>query len=89
MNDPFSRLYNVNLGDMMKKLMYLTTLVALVLIQQLSAPVAHADEASVAGYEWAEENLIADPADCVGDSVAFIKGCQEYIAEQQEEKDDY
>ena len=35
------------------------------------------------GYEWAEENSIDDPDDCVGKSNSFIEGCESYVEEQQ------
>lgn len=38
-----------------------------------------------AGYEWAAENGIQDPAQCGGNSQSFIEGCQDYAERQQEE----
>jgi hypothetical protein len=35
-----------------------------------------------AGYDWAEENGIDDPDDCMGRSQSFIEGCQTYAEEQ-------
>lgn len=34
-----------------------------------------------AGYEWAEDNDIADEADCDGNSNSFNEGCQAYVEE--------
>ncbi len=36
-----------------------------------------------AGYAWAEENYIIDPADCGGNSNSFIEGCEAYANEYQ------
>lgn len=35
----------------------------------------------IAGYQWAEENDIDDPDDCVGNSDSFIEGCLAYVEE--------
>ena len=32
-----------------------------------------------AGYEWAEENNISDPAGCSANSQSFNEGCETYI----------
>ena len=37
-----------------------------------------------AGYNWAEQHNIEDPADCGGSSNSFIEGCQAYASEHQE-----
>ncbi|MDH6231058.1 hypothetical protein M2281_001630 [Mesorhizobium soli] len=34
-----------------------------------------------AGYEWAEQNSITDPADCNGYSSSFNEGCETFIDE--------
>ena len=34
-----------------------------------------------AGYDWAEEKGITDPADCGGNSNSFIEGCEAYANE--------
>ena len=41
-----------------------------------------------AGYEWAEQNDIADPDDCGGNSQSFIEGCQDYAEARQQEIQD-
>ncbi len=41
-----------------------------------------------AGYAWAEENSIEDPADCGGNSQSFIEGWESYAKEQQSEQED-
>ena len=41
-----------------------------------------------AGYEWAEENDIADPDDCDGNSESFIEGCRAYADERQQEQEE-
>ena len=35
-----------------------------------------------AGYAWAKRMNIVDPAQCGGDTSAFITGCREYAASQ-------
>ena len=35
-----------------------------------------------AGYAWAKRMNIVDPAQCGGDTSAFIDGCREYAASQ-------
>lgn len=42
-----------------------------------------------AGYEWAEENGIADTDDCGGNSNSFIEGCQAYVEENVSNELDY
>ena len=41
-----------------------------------------------AGYNWAEENDITDEGDCSGKSESFIEGCQSYVEEQGNNRDD-
>lgn len=36
-----------------------------------------------AGYKWADENEITDPADCEGNSQSFIEGCEAYAEAYQ------
>lgn len=36
-----------------------------------------------AGYEWAEENFVDDPDDCVGNSFSFEEGCIAYLEENE------
>jgi hypothetical protein len=36
-----------------------------------------------AGYAWAKRMNIVDPAQCGGDTSAFIDGCREYAASQE------
>jgi len=40
-----------------------------------------------AGFQWAEENGIDDPAECGGNSVSFIEGCEEYANTVSPESD--
>ena len=42
-----------------------------------------------AGYEWAEQNAIADPNDCGGDSDSFVEGCMAYAQELGRDRDSY
>lgn len=39
-----------------------------------------------AGYEWAEDRGISDPADCGGNSKSFIEGCRAYAEELMDEE---
>ena len=38
-----------------------------------------------AGYRWAEEHGVTDPANCEGDDARFIEGCRVYAEERQQE----
>jgi hypothetical protein len=40
-----------------------------------------------AGYQWAEQNSVADPNDCGGHSNSFFEGCMAYAHEQREDRD--
>lgn len=42
-----------------------------------------------AGYEWAEQNAIADPNDCGGDSDSFVEGCMAYAQARIGDRDSY
>lgn len=35
-----------------------------------------------AGYRWAEQNGLADPDDCTGNTGPFIEGCRVYARQQ-------
>jgi hypothetical protein len=37
-----------------------------------------------AGYNWAEENGIADPSECGGNSQSFIEGCEAFASENDD-----
>lgn len=41
-----------------------------------------------AGFEWAKEHDITDPADCGGNSESFIQGCEAYGEAIQSRLDD-
>jgi hypothetical protein len=41
-----------------------------------------------AGYNWAEENDITDPADCDGNSNSFNEGCQAWVDENGSDDDE-
>ncbi|MGA0607964.1 hypothetical protein ACO2Q0_18395 [Phenylobacterium sp. VNQ135] len=41
-----------------------------------------------AGYEWAQENDITDPADCNGNSDSFVEGCEAFAEAYQAAYDD-
>lgn len=41
-----------------------------------------------AGYKWAEDNDISDPADCNGNSQSFSEGCETYTEDQQRGADE-
>lgn len=53
--------------------------------QDAGAPYGCTDDCSGhdAGWTWAEENGVADPADCGGNSLSFGEGCIAYAEEQQ------
>lgn len=40
-----------------------------------------------AGFAWAQENDIEDAADCGGNSMSFIEGCEAFAQERQDEAD--
>lgn len=41
-----------------------------------------------AGYNWAEQMRVEDPADCDDDSASFVEGCLAYAEPRQAEVDD-
>lgn len=45
-------------------------------------------EGHEAGWAWAKENEIGDPADCGGDSWSFAEGCTAYAEQNREEVED-
>ncbi len=40
-----------------------------------------------AGYDWAEQEGIADPDDCSGTSNSFVEGCQAWAEDQQDDSE--
>lgn len=40
-----------------------------------------------AGFEWAQENDIADASGCGGNSQSFIEGCEAFAQERQDHAD--
>lgn len=42
-----------------------------------------------AGYDWAQDNGIADPYECSGNSQSFIEGCQSYAEENADPDEQY
>lgn len=49
---------------------------------------ATAGEGHDAGYDWAQDKDIVDPADCGGNSQSFIEGCEEAAQEAMDERED-
>ena len=71
----------------MRKLLFLSLSVVLILLQLCIVSEVYAGEGHDAGYEWAEQHDIRDVDYSNGNSDSFNEGVREYAEEQEENEE--